>query len=103
MLKGKFLQGKRNRRVDNLIYTLTREVVPYYMLKQRRQELGFEGENLENQKRAEIIKRSKTLTMDDFTVRKVYCELNSCNGSNALSGIYYNGAQPNSHARRSEA
>ena len=33
-------------------------VIPYYLLKERRQEIGFEGENLENQKRSKIIANS---------------------------------------------
>lgn len=36
-------------------------VIPYYLLKERCQEIGFEGENLENQKRGKIITNSKTI------------------------------------------
>ncbi|KAJ6475882.1 hypothetical protein DFH09DRAFT_1469505, partial [Mycena vulgaris] len=58
VLKGKFLHGKRNRRLDHLISTLTTEVHPYYALKQRRQDLGFEGPDIEVKKRQDITKRS---------------------------------------------
>ncbi|KAJ7210953.1 hypothetical protein C8J57DRAFT_1011864, partial [Mycena rebaudengoi] len=56
VLKGKFLQGKRNRRMDHLLHTLSHEVLPYYALKQRRQELGFEGADIEVKKRQDIDK-----------------------------------------------
>ncbi|KAJ7707068.1 hypothetical protein B0H16DRAFT_1269069, partial [Mycena metata] len=39
VLKGKFLHGKRNCRLDHLISTLLADVLPYYALKQRRQAL----------------------------------------------------------------
>lgn len=68
VLKGKFLHGKRNRRLDHLISTLVEEVFPYYALKQRRQELGFEGVDIEIQKRQGILKRSKVYLKDDIVV-----------------------------------
>ncbi|KAJ7845238.1 hypothetical protein B0H14DRAFT_2159220, partial [Mycena olivaceomarginata] len=58
VLKGKFLQGKRNRRLDHFLNTIVNEVLPYYALKQRRQDLGFEGIDIEVRKRKDIIKRS---------------------------------------------
>ncbi|KAJ7684260.1 hypothetical protein DFH06DRAFT_969472 [Mycena polygramma] len=69
VLKGKFLLRKRNRRMDHLIRTLVYDVVSYYSLKQRRQDLGFEGVDLEVQKRKDIIERSKTYLKDDIEVR----------------------------------
>ncbi|KAJ7175419.1 hypothetical protein C8R46DRAFT_890736, partial [Mycena filopes] len=51
VLKGKFLHGKRNRRLDHLLSTLLNEVLPYYALKQRRQAIGFEGPDIEVKKR----------------------------------------------------
>ncbi|KAJ7290633.1 hypothetical protein C8J57DRAFT_973202, partial [Mycena rebaudengoi] len=56
VLKGKFLHGKRNRRLDHLISTLLNYVLPYYALKQPRQDLGFEGPDLEVEKRKNILK-----------------------------------------------
>ncbi|KAF8177954.1 hypothetical protein K438DRAFT_1605765, partial [Mycena galopus ATCC 62051] len=56
VLKGKFLDGKRNRRVDHLLHMLLNAVLPYYALKQCRQELSFEGPDLEVRKRKDIIK-----------------------------------------------
>ncbi|KAJ7270577.1 hypothetical protein C8J57DRAFT_998235, partial [Mycena rebaudengoi] len=58
VLKGKFLHGKRNRRLDHLLSTLINDVLPYYALKQRRQELGFEGPDMEVKKRRDIVERS---------------------------------------------
>ncbi|KAJ7739180.1 hypothetical protein B0H16DRAFT_1227623, partial [Mycena metata] len=58
VLKGKFLHGKRNRRVDHLLSTLLTEVLPYYALKQRRQAIGFEGPDIEVKKRQDIRQRS---------------------------------------------
>ncbi|KAJ7163665.1 hypothetical protein C8R46DRAFT_829072, partial [Mycena filopes] len=58
VLKRKFLHGKRNRRLDHLLNTLMTEVLPYYALKQRRQDFGFEGPDIEVLKRQEISKRS---------------------------------------------
>ncbi|KAJ6557622.1 hypothetical protein B0H19DRAFT_946092 [Mycena capillaripes] len=69
VLKGKFLLNKRNRRMDHLLSTLITEVVPYYSLKQRRQDLGFEGIDLEVRKRQEIMKRSQAYVKDDIEVR----------------------------------
>ncbi|KAJ7306159.1 hypothetical protein DFH08DRAFT_622790, partial [Mycena albidolilacea] len=58
VLKSKFLQGKRNRRLDLLLSKLLTGVLPYYALKQRRQELGFEGPDIEVKKRQDICKRA---------------------------------------------
>jgi hypothetical protein len=63
-LKSKFLEGKRNRRVDHLLYVLLDQVIPYYIARERRQELGFEGPNLEVKKRREISERGLTVTKE---------------------------------------
>ncbi|KAJ6480904.1 hypothetical protein C8R45DRAFT_831736, partial [Mycena sanguinolenta] len=68
VLKGKFLRGKRNRRLDHLINTLINEVLPYYALKQRRRDLGFEGISVEVEKRKDILERSKAYTKEDIVV-----------------------------------
>ncbi|KAJ7112174.1 hypothetical protein C8R44DRAFT_632265, partial [Mycena epipterygia] len=56
VLKGKFLHGKHNRRLDHLLSTLLTQVLPYYALKQCRQELRFEGPDIEVKKRRDILK-----------------------------------------------
>ncbi|KAJ7247685.1 hypothetical protein C8J57DRAFT_1522674 [Mycena rebaudengoi] len=68
VLKDKFLHGKRNRRLDHLLNTLVNEVLPYYALKQRRQDLGLEGPDVEIRKCQDILKKSTTYTMDDIDV-----------------------------------
>lgn len=69
VLKGKFLEGRRNCRLDHLLHILIDLVIPYYLLKERCQKLGFEGENLENQKRAKAIDRGKAIRVDDIKQR----------------------------------
>ncbi|KAJ7030978.1 hypothetical protein C8F04DRAFT_1263252 [Mycena alexandri] len=66
VLKGKFLHGKRNRRLDHLIKTLLDNVLPYYAMKQRRQDFGFEGPDIEAKKRMDIIERSKIYVKGDI-------------------------------------
>ncbi|KAH6912277.1 hypothetical protein BKA70DRAFT_1056611, partial [Coprinopsis sp. MPI-PUGE-AT-0042] len=47
VLKGKFMEGKRNRRLDHLIYLLIRAVIPHFLHKHRCQEFGMAGPDLE--------------------------------------------------------
>ncbi|KAF6740966.1 hypothetical protein DFP72DRAFT_835956, partial [Ephemerocybe angulata] len=56
LLKGKFMQGKRNRRLDQLIYILTKEVIPYFIQRHHAQHNGFHGGDLEVQARLAIEK-----------------------------------------------
>jgi hypothetical protein len=65
-LKGKFLQGKRNRRIDHLLHILVERVLPYCSLKQRRQDLGFEGPDVEVKKRQDIKRRSQVYVKDNI-------------------------------------
>ncbi|KAJ6451253.1 hypothetical protein C8R45DRAFT_761283, partial [Mycena sanguinolenta] len=58
MLKSKFLLSKRNRRLDHLLYVLIKRVAAYYRLKQERQNLGFEGPDIELKKHKDIAKRA---------------------------------------------
>ncbi|KAJ7347674.1 hypothetical protein DFH08DRAFT_960107 [Mycena albidolilacea] len=60
------LQGKRNRRLDLLLSKLLTGVLPYYALKQRRQELGFEGPDIEVKKHQDICKRAKIYVKGDI-------------------------------------
>ncbi|KAJ7483034.1 hypothetical protein B0H11DRAFT_1655615, partial [Mycena galericulata] len=52
--------------MDHLLRTLVTEVLPYYALKQRRQDLGFEGIDIEVKKRQDIIKRSEAYVKEDI-------------------------------------
>ncbi|KZV59540.1 hypothetical protein PENSPDRAFT_595249, partial [Peniophora sp. CONT] len=46
VLKGTFLEGQQNRRVDDLIHILLSDCIKHYVLRQIRQEAGFEGRDL---------------------------------------------------------
>ncbi|KAJ7140308.1 hypothetical protein C8R43DRAFT_1201380, partial [Mycena crocata] len=58
LLKGDFLEGKRNRRLDHLIHVLYEIVIPHFIARHRRQEMGFEGPDLELKHRLKVIKRA---------------------------------------------
>ncbi|EJD50975.1 hypothetical protein AURDEDRAFT_48698, partial [Auricularia subglabra TFB-10046 SS5] len=58
ILKGKFLNGKRNRRLDTLICILHDDVLRHYALRHRRQLNGFEGQDLETAERIAISERA---------------------------------------------
>ena len=53
-----WLNCKRNRRADHLIYTLKEEMLPYYETRHNGQELGFDSSNLAQKCRKEILARS---------------------------------------------
>ncbi|KAJ7347037.1 hypothetical protein DFH08DRAFT_700757 [Mycena albidolilacea] len=72
LLKGKFLQGKRNRHMDHLISTLIDDPLPYYALKQRWQDLGFKGINIEVRKHQDILKQSEVYVAADIEVHTLY-------------------------------
>ncbi|KAH6914607.1 hypothetical protein BKA70DRAFT_1050248, partial [Coprinopsis sp. MPI-PUGE-AT-0042] len=50
VLKGTLMQGKRNRRLDHLIFILTELAEQHFIARHQRQEFGFEGPDLEVQK-----------------------------------------------------
>jgi MULE transposase domain len=54
LLKGTFMEGKRNRRLDHLIHILIDRAIPYFIQRHRRQEFGFEGGDLKVEKRLNI-------------------------------------------------
>lgn len=55
ILKGKFLEGKCNRRIDHLLYVLLCRVIDYYALRVGRELIGLEGPDLEVQRRQAIV------------------------------------------------
>lgn len=65
LLKGKMLEGKCNHRMDNLIWTLTNHVIPYYCAKHHCQQFGFEGPNLELQWQKDIEATSHFIKIDN--------------------------------------
>ena len=55
VLKSIWLDGKRNRRVDHLIYTLVTEIIPDLEVRHKRQTLGMEGPNLAEKRHRQIL------------------------------------------------
>ena len=66
LLKGKFLQGKCNRCVDHLLHTLIWKTIPYFVAKHRRQALGFDGPDLENQCWTELEEGGQKIPKSDI-------------------------------------
>ncbi|KAJ7104928.1 hypothetical protein C8R44DRAFT_528056, partial [Mycena epipterygia] len=56
VLKSFHMDGKRNRRVDQLIHTLVNIALPSYIANHRAQPFGFHGPDLALQKRNSIHK-----------------------------------------------
>ncbi|KIK00486.1 hypothetical protein K443DRAFT_100253 [Laccaria amethystina LaAM-08-1] len=65
VLKGKFLEGRRNRRVDHLLYILLCKVIEYYLVKQNCESISFEGPNIEARKCKTILQHSKAISTSD--------------------------------------
>ncbi|KAJ7590248.1 hypothetical protein C8J56DRAFT_752125, partial [Mycena floridula] len=69
VLKGKFLQGKRNRRLDFLLHVLIDDVLPHFRLREHRQLAKFEGFDLEMRRRRDIHAKCKSeFSADDIVV-----------------------------------
>ncbi|KAF5332003.1 hypothetical protein D9611_008883 [Ephemerocybe angulata] len=66
LLKGKFMQGKRNCRMDHLIYTLVRQAMPHFIQRHFTQEHGFAGGDLEVQECLHIEELAEKITADDI-------------------------------------
>jgi hypothetical protein len=79
ILKSKWLEGKQNRRADHLVHTLVTVMLPSYMIHHVRQELGFEGLNLAEKHRKELLVRTLEINTvnihdlggDQFAVQSV--------------------------------
>ncbi|KAJ7635941.1 hypothetical protein B0H17DRAFT_887767, partial [Mycena rosella] len=54
LLKGDFLEGKQNRRLDHLIHALYDIAIPYFIARHHRQTMGFEGPDLALKHRLEV-------------------------------------------------
>jgi hypothetical protein len=66
LLKGDFLEGKRNRRLDHLIHVLYDVAIPHFIARHRRQEMGFEGPNLELKHRIKVTARAASISKDNI-------------------------------------
>ncbi|KAL1709711.1 hypothetical protein EV121DRAFT_194582, partial [Schizophyllum commune] len=49
LLKHFFMAGKHGRRLDQLIHILTHIAIPFFIHRHRRQEKGFEGQDITDQ------------------------------------------------------
>lgn len=58
------LQGQHNHRIDHLIYTLIRKVVPYFKAKHNHQKHGFEGPNLELKRWKDLHTNTASICLD---------------------------------------
>ncbi len=68
LLKSKWLDGTRNRRIDHLIYVLTQRVLPdYYQSRHDRQQVGLEGWNLKEMHHLTILSHSKSILARSIT------------------------------------
>ncbi|KAJ3545231.1 hypothetical protein NMY22_g2518 [Coprinellus aureogranulatus] len=90
VLKGKFMQGKRNRRLDQLIYILIREAVPHYIFREHYQNNGCAGPDLEVRERLRIEELAKSIPEED--IQECDLEGTSCFmvRSQMRRDVYYN-------------
>ncbi|KAJ6537430.1 hypothetical protein DFH09DRAFT_815992, partial [Mycena vulgaris] len=54
LLKGRFLEGKRNRHFVHLLHVLINRAIPYFIDKHRCQDFGFEGPDFEGKRCIEV-------------------------------------------------
>ena len=66
MLKSTWLKGKRNRRIDHIIYTLVMEMVLDYKDRHKRQKVHLEGPNLVDQHWQRILVCVKMIVRDSI-------------------------------------
>jgi hypothetical protein len=64
VLKTHWLDSKRNRRIDRIIYTLVQNLDPYYLNRHERQTIGFEGLDLAAARRKEIEASARDISPD---------------------------------------
>ncbi|KAJ7580866.1 hypothetical protein C8J56DRAFT_1057841 [Mycena floridula] len=66
LLKGDFLEGKRNRRLDHLVYTLTNTSISHFIARHDRQHIGFEGPDALVLARNRADKKALAISTDDI-------------------------------------
>jgi len=64
VLKSHWLDSKRNRRIDRVVYTFINYMVPYYQNRHMRQTVGFEGLDLAAAWQQEINASAKNISVD---------------------------------------
>ena len=68
-----FLEGKRNRRADFLVYKLIMDMLQHYEIHHQSQELGFDGSNLAQKRRKEILARTPEINADSIRTQGDDC------------------------------
>ncbi|KAJ7061411.1 hypothetical protein C8F01DRAFT_930122, partial [Mycena amicta] len=58
--------------MDHLIHVLIYDVVPFFVRKQHRHEMGFEGDDLQTKKRQKIVERAQAFMLKDINSPSVY-------------------------------
>lgn len=91
VLKGKFLDGKRNRRLDTLVCILHDDVIRHYKLRYHRQLHGFEGPDLEAQERIQVAERAREIAREDVKVRVATLPTHTCAREADLSRLAHPG------------
>jgi hypothetical protein len=66
VLKTHFLEGKHNRRIDHVIWTLVNEMVPHFEARHERQMIGVEGDDLVEWRWQEILECAEAITLDSI-------------------------------------
>jgi hypothetical protein len=68
ILKSYWLDGKRNWRIDHVIYVLTQEMEPeLYKARHNSQQIGFQGEDLAGRHRRSILTNSQHISGNSIT------------------------------------
>lgn len=65
-MKSRWLDGKRNRRLDHLLFILVKSADPYYQFRHDRQQAGLDGLNLEASRRRDIEEAANKVTRDSI-------------------------------------
>ncbi|KAL0565316.1 hypothetical protein V5O48_016707 [Marasmius crinis-equi] len=88
LLKGYFIEGKRNRWCDHLIYTCTKIAIPHFISHQHRQEAEFEGLNLCEERKAEAEAKGLEIAQSEVTEMDSAAKLYSVQ-SQTSAGLRY--------------
>ena len=83
ILKSHWLDSKRNRRIDRIIYTLVKHLEPYFQNRHARQTFGFEGLDLAAARRQVIEASARDISLDsvlNFDSTHFHVASQSCPG-----------------------
>jgi hypothetical protein len=66
VLKSHWLDRKRQRRIDHVIVTLVKGMVPYYEHRHSRQIVGLNGKDLAAERRQELLERAAEIPSESI-------------------------------------